>query len=175
LSLLYHVTIGGQAIEVEVSAKGVSASGRARSAGLGPLTGSGVRSLLLDGASHRLLARRAEPGVWELQLGGRTIAVEVVDERTRRVRAMAGGETKPSGPKPLKAPMPGLVVKVEVAAGDTVVRGQGLVIVEAMKMENELRADVPGVVKAVHVQAGQTIDKGQVLVEFEVLGGGAER
>jgi biotin carboxyl carrier protein len=60
-----------------------------------------------------------------------------------------------------------LVVKVEVEPGDSVARGQGLVIVEAMKMENELRAETEGVVRVVHAQPGQTIEKDQVLIEFE--------
>ena len=63
--------------------------------------------------------------------------------------------------------MPGLVVKVEVAEGDQVVNGQALVVVEAMKMENELRADIEGRVKRVRVGPGQTVEKNQVLIEFE--------
>jgi pyruvate carboxylase subunit B len=64
--------------------------------------------------------------------------------------------------------MPGLVVRVEVAPGDRVAAGQGVVIIEAMKMENELKADGGGVVSCIHVVAGQTVDKGTVLVEFAV-------
>jgi biotin carboxyl carrier protein len=173
--MLYQITTAGKNLEVVVRAGGVALSGRAVRAELRPSAGTGVKSLLLEGASHRVLARRIEAGVWELDLGGRTVTVEVLDERTRRVRALAGGEARAKGPKALKAPMPGLVVKVEVAPGDTVARGQGLVIVEAMKMENELRADVAGVVKAIHVQPGQTIDKDQILVEFEAGDGGAQR
>jgi pyruvate carboxylase subunit B len=63
--------------------------------------------------------------------------------------------------------MPGLVVKVDVSAGDAVEPGEGVVIVEAMKMENELKAEAGGVVARVHVRAGDTVDKGQVLVDFE--------
>jgi biotin carboxyl carrier protein len=62
--------------------------------------------------------------------------------------------------------MPGLVVRVEVSEGDEVGPGQGLVIVEAMKMENELRADVAARVKAVHVKPGEAVEKDQVLIDF---------
>ena len=62
--------------------------------------------------------------------------------------------------------MPGLIVRVSVAAGDSVQAGQGLVVMEAMKMENELRAHGAGTVKAVHVEAGKAVEKGTVLVEF---------
>ena len=64
----------------------------------------------------------------------------------------------------MKAPMPGLVVRVEVTQGQVVKVGEGLVVVEAMKMENELRATRPGVVQTIHVAAGQTVAKGASLV-----------
>ena len=65
--------------------------------------------------------------------------------------------------------MPGLVVKVEVAEGDTVVPGQGLVIVEAMKMENELKTEMAGRISRILVAPGQPVEKDQTLVEFELL------
>jgi pyruvate carboxylase subunit B len=68
---------------------------------------------------------------------------------------------------PLLAPMPGLVVRVNVKAGDTVEAGQGLIVMEAMKMENELRAHGAGVVKAVRVAPGDAVEKGAVLVEMD--------
>jgi pyruvate carboxylase subunit B len=70
--------------------------------------------------------------------------------------------------------MPGLIVRVEVAPGQTVTAGQGVVIMEAMKMENELRAESDGVVARVHVTAGQPVEKGAVLMEFEALSGSHE-
>jgi pyruvate carboxylase subunit B len=79
---------------------------------------------------------------------------------------MTGAQEGSKGPKALRAPMPGLVVKVEVREGDTVFSGQGLVIVEAMKMENELKSERDGTVKRVAVEPGQTVEKDQVLVEF---------
>jgi pyruvate carboxylase subunit B len=71
-----------------------------------------------------------------------------------------------SGPAPLVAPMPGLVVRVNVVVGDQVAAGQGLVVMEAMKMENELRASAPGTVRAVHAEPGAAVNKGAVLVEL---------
>jgi biotin carboxyl carrier protein len=65
--------------------------------------------------------------------------------------------------------MPGLVVKVEVAVGDEVARGQGLVVMEAMKMENELKSEGAGRVTRIHVEAGATVEKDQVLVELEAV------
>jgi len=80
---------------------------------------------------------------------------------------MTGGGAVAQGPKPVRAPMPGLVVRVEVEPGQEVKAGQGVVIIEAMKMENELKAEAVGVVSRVLVQQGQAVEKGAVLVEFE--------
>jgi biotin carboxyl carrier protein len=71
------------------------------------------------------------------------------------------------GDQPVTAPMPGRVVRVLVAAGDEVAAGQGLVVVEAMKMENELRAPKTGKVKDVNFSAGTPVDAGKVLVVIE--------
>ena len=88
---------------------------------------------------------------------------------------MAATPDGPTGPKPLRAPMPGLVVQLEVAEGDQVTSGQGLVIVEAMKMENELKSEGEGTVKRILVEPGQAVDKDQVLVEFETPEEGLEK
>jgi biotin carboxyl carrier protein len=169
----YHVTIGGGTRVVDVTEDGVTVDGRSVDASLGRVAGTRVRSLLLDGSSHRVVAQRGAPGIWELHVRGRKLGAEVVDERTRRIREMTGAGAKSSGPRPLRAPMPGLVDKVEVAVGDAVQPGQGLVIVEAMKMENELRAESAGRVTNVRVAPGQAVEKDQVLIELEAPGGEA--
>jgi pyruvate carboxylase subunit B len=162
----YRVVIAGHTVEVELGPAGVRVDGEPVTAELQAVPDGPVRSLLIDGASHRLVAHRSEPGRWELRLRGWRLAAEVVDERTLRIREMTGASVAAAGPKPVRAPMPGLVVRVEVAEGDEVKPGQGLVIVEAMKMENELRAEVAGRVKAIHVQAGEAVEKDQVLIDL---------
>jgi len=130
--------------------------------------GTRTRHLLADGGSHVILASPGtEKGEWELQVDGRRLHADVVDERTRAIRAMTGKAAGPLGPRPVRAPMPGMVVRVEIESGQSVTAGQGVVIIEAMKMENELKADAAGVVSRVLVAAGQAVEKGQVLVEFE--------
>jgi pyruvate carboxylase subunit B len=166
----YHVTIGGRTRIVDVTGDGVTVDGQSVDASLGRVIGTQIRSLLLDGSSHRVVARRQAAGVWELHVRGRRLAAEVVDERTRKVREMTGAAAKSTGPRPLRAPMPGLVVKVEVQVGDDVQPGQGLVIVEAMKMENELRAESSGRVSMVRVEPGQAVEKDQILIELEAPG-----
>ncbi len=165
----YFVTIGGRTIPVDLEPGRVLVDGEAVDADLASVDGSALRSLIVDGASYSLLARRTGSGRWGVRLGGRSVDVEVVDERTQHIREMAGAMSGPAGPRPVKAPMPGLVIKVEVAEGDTIRPGQGLVIVEAMKMENELRAEAPARVRRVLVTAGETVEKDQVLIEFASL------
>ena len=118
---------------------------------------------------HGVVGERAARGRWKVSLHGRSHDVEVVDERTMAIRELAGSGASAAGPTPVVAPMPGLVVKVEVEEGDLVRAGQGIVIVEAMKMENELRASGPGRVSRVRVAKGDAVAKDQVLVELEAL------
>jgi biotin carboxyl carrier protein len=90
-----------------------------------------------------------------------------VDERTRHIQSLTGAAAGDRGAAPLKAPMPGLVVRVLAEPGQDVTRGAGVVVLEAMKMENELKAPADAKVKTVRVRAGEAVEKGQVLVEFE--------
>ncbi len=80
---------------------------------------------------------------------------------------MAATSQASAGPAPLIAPMPGLIVRIKVAIGDLVQAGQGLVIMEAMKMENELRSSAAGKVRSISAEEGSAVEKGAVLVELE--------
>jgi len=164
--LIYHVSVGGHDYVVELGADATRVDGREVEVDLQHLDGSPVRSLLLDGRSHRLAARRVGSESWDLHIRGRRIRARVVDERTRAIREMTGAGSGPVGPSPIVAPMPGLVVRVEVEEGEVVRAGQGLVIVEAMKMENELTSEVDAVVTRVHASEGQAVEKDQLLVEL---------
>jgi pyruvate carboxylase subunit B len=167
--VIYHVTVGDRTYVVELGPEGPSIDGRPVQADFEHLEGSPVRSLVVDGGSYRLAARRTGTESWDLHLRGRRIRAAVVDERTRVIREMTGARAGPSGPKPIVAPMPGLVVRIEIAEGDMVRAGQGLVIVEAMKMENELTTAADAVVRRVHVKEGQTVEKDQLLVDLAAL------
>lgn len=172
----YFVRVGERSFQVDLDPSGVRVDDAPVSATLAHVEGTRLTSLVLDGASFRILAEpAADPSAWHLHMRGRRYVVEAVDERTQAIREMTGGSGGPTGPKPIRAPMPGLLVKVEVAEGDRVEPGQGVAIVEAMKMENELRAEVAGVVVRVHVRPGQTVEKDQVLIDLaapEVVEGG---
>jgi biotin carboxyl carrier protein len=165
--MLYHVTIGERTVAVELDGQTIIVDGTALTqAELTALPGTAVRSLLLEGASSTIVAERSPEG-WDLQVDGWPVRAGVIDERTRAIRAMTGRGAGPQGPKPVRAPMPGLIVRVEVAVGDTVHAGQGVVVMEAMKMENELKAESGGVVARITAEPGTAVEKGAVLVEFE--------
>lgn len=173
--MLYHVTLGSRTFRVELAQGRVTLDGEPLGeTELLAVPGTPVHHLLLAARSHTLVAR---PGVahgrWDLHVDGIRHDVEVVDERTRTIRGLTHARETPQGPRPVRAPMPGLVVRVEVAAGERVRAGQGVVIMEAMKMENELRAEGEGVVARVLATAGQPVEKGAILVEFERDGAGA--
>lgn len=163
----YFVTVGKRTFEVELRDQQVIVDGVAMVAELQHVSDTLLRRLALNGQSHRVVATPAEQrGSWDLQLSGERVRVEVVDERTRAIHAMTARSAGPQGPKPVRAPMPGMVVRIEVEAGQPVRAGQGVVIIEAMKMENELKADAAGVVSKVLVNPGTAVEKGAVLIEF---------
>jgi pyruvate carboxylase subunit B len=163
----YLVTLLGRTIEVEVDGEHVTVDGRALAATLGSVPGSQVRQLLLDGRAEALGVEAGAGGHWAITRRGERTEIEVIDERTRHIRSLTGVGDRPPGPAVLRAPMPGLVVRVQVEAGQAVVAGAGVVVLEAMKMENELRAAAAGMVRAVRVRSGEAVEKGQVLVEFD--------
>jgi pyruvate carboxylase subunit B len=113
------------------------------------------------------MKRGAGRGQYVLWIGGHRFDVEALDERAHAIRALGAASSGPKGPAPLVAPMPGLVVRVHVREGETVQAGQGLVVMEAMKMENELRSTTAGRVTLVRVAAGAVVEKGAVLIELE--------
>jgi biotin carboxyl carrier protein len=116
-----------------------------------------------------------EPGVWSILLEGRSYEVRVVGDevaigpyRTTVQRwKRGGGSAEAQGRAVISAPMPGKVVRVLAAPDDEVAEGQGIVVVEAMKMQNEMKAPRAGRVVSVSVKAGDTVNAGTVLAEIE--------
>jgi biotin carboxyl carrier protein len=118
-------------------------------------------SLLLDGQSYEVHITPSPDGMLKLQIGLEEFTAEVTDPRAWRGRRH--GALEAEGRQQIVAPMPGKVVRVLVKAGDQVEAGQGLVVVEAMKMQNEIRSPKSGVVERLHVKEGQPVNAGEVL------------
>ena len=123
-------------------------------------SGSGVFSVLIEGVSYQ--ATVLAPGT--IQVNGFVFSVEVFDPRELRSRSSAAAS---HGRQNIVAPMPGKVGRVLVAAGDTVQTGQGLIVVEAMKMQNEMKSPKAGSVVEVRTKEGATVAAGEILVVIE--------
>jgi len=164
----YVVDVNGERVEVTIGPEGVIVGGEALAANLADVEGTPVRQVTIGTTVHRVVARRHPTrGRYTLWVDGFRYEVDALDERTRTIRDMTAATGAPAGPAPLVAPMPGLIVRVNVQPGDVVQPGQGLVVMEAMKMENELRAAAAGRVKSVAVRAGTAVERGALLVELE--------
>ena len=163
----YYVSMNGREVEVAVDGDRVTIDGAEHVAHLLRVPGTPVRHLLLGDRSFTIAVEPAGKGRWTLGFHGDRWETEVVDQRARHIRSLTATEAAPPGGGVLKAPMPGLVVRVQASEGQEVGAGVGIVVLEAMKMENELRSSFPGRIKAIRVQPGQAVEKGQVLVEFE--------
>jgi pyruvate carboxylase subunit B len=164
----YYVRIGDAELEVQIAGDQVRIEGATTQARITDVEGTPVRMLTVGDEVHRIVVRPAGArGRYTIWVDGFRHEVEALDERMRAIRELAGAAAGPVGPAPLIAPMPGMIVRVNVQVGDRVQPGQGLVVMEAMKMENELRAQSPATVKAVLAQPGSAVEKGTLLIELE--------
>lgn len=164
----YFVRVNDEDHEVALDASGVHIDGQDVAAQVMPIDGTPVRMVTIGDEVHRVVVRPgASRGAYTLWLDGYRFEVEALDERTKAIRDLSGASAGPTGPAPLKAPMPGLIVRVHVQVGDQVQPGQGIVVMEAMKMENELRTTAAGRVKSIIVTPGTAVEKGALLVELE--------
>lgn len=165
----YFVTLDGDTHEVARVSGGVRIDDRPLEAELVRLDGGRAAHLRIGDRGFSLFARRARDGWW-IQIGGREFRLDLEDERARAIRELTGGDGARASRPELRAPMPGLVVKVLVEPGQRVEPGTGLVVIEAMKMENELRSEGAGIVAGIEVEPGQTVNREDVLIRFEAEG-----
>ena len=168
----YVVEINGERVNVELDGATAIVNGERLSVDLQPVPGTPVRLVRIGEAMHRVTSRRQPHngrGSYAIDVDGFRYEVLTLDERTRTIRDLSAKSEVASGPAPLKAPMPGLVVRIAVAVGDIVVAGQALVVVEAMKMENELRSSAAGIVTAIRAVVGTAVEKGSILVELAAV------
>ncbi len=120
-------------------------------------------SLLIDNVSHEALVETSN-GELHVLLRGRLYAARVEDERASRLSRSAGGLHTGSGEVTIKSPMPGLIVAVPVNEGQVVKKGQTVVVLESMKMENELKAPRDGTITSIKISPRQSVEQHQPLV-----------
>lgn len=166
----YHAAIDGKTYEIEVSKNGdglvATVDGRETKVDFQRVRGAASWSLLVGDKSFALSFEPRPDGV-AVTVASESYLVNVVDERTRTARAVSRGAGHGNGAKAVLSMMPGIVREVLVEPGQEVAAGVPLLILEAMKMENEIRAPLDGTVKKVHVTANQTVNKGDALVTLE--------
>jgi len=160
----YITTVEGKEFVVEIlDEKHVSVDGKVFEVDFESVSGQPVYSLIVDGRSHESYIYQGEEN-WQVLLRGRLYPVTVEDEREKRLRSAAGGGVVETGEFHLRAPMPGLVVALHVAEGQEVKKGQVILILESMKMQNELKSPRDGTIGRIRVKAGESVEQKQTLL-----------
>jgi biotin carboxyl carrier protein len=165
----YYATIGEQTYEIAIDHHGrIMIDGIELAADMRTIGGRQLYSLLLENVSHEVVLDpdSDQRNVYGVMVGGVRYLVRVQDERSRRLALADRNLKAPEGELMVKAPIPGLVVKVLVAPGQQVAEGEPLLILEAMKMENELRAPRAGLIHEVRAEARMQVALGQVLLSL---------
>ncbi len=159
----YVAVINDQSYEIEIDNDGaILVNGELRDVDFLNLGGS-LYSIITENKSLEAVIDDDE-GKIAVMMGGQLFETQVLDERAMLLMQRRGGLKITSGE--VNAPMPGLIVMVTVELGQNVEQGDTVVILESMKMQNELKSPVAGVVTAIHVEASQAVDKGDMLVEI---------
>jgi len=160
----YITTVEGKQFLVEIiDDKHINVDGKVYGIDFESVSGQPVYSLIVDGKSHESYVYQTDD-IWQVLLRGRLYPVTVEDEREKRLRAAAGAGVAESGEFNLKAPVPGLVVAIPVSEGQEVKKGQVLLILESMKMQNELKAPRDGKVNRIKVKVGESVEQKQPLL-----------
>jgi biotin carboxyl carrier protein len=162
MKLEVHISGRTRTVELEREAGGWRATidGQSSSADVAEIAPNTL-SVLLAGQSHEVCVTPSANGKLKLQTGAQEFSAEVLDPRTWSGRRHCGVEAE--GRQQIVAPMPGKVVRLLVKAGEVVEAGQGLLVVEAMKMQNEIRSPKSGTVERVLASEGQAVNAGEVL------------
>jgi biotin carboxyl carrier protein len=171
--MIYYIKFDGQEVKIEIvtDAEGHSIvkmpDGRELLADLKSADGHKHFSLMVDHKSHEIYFSGRNGDEFNLVLDGKPFQVEVETERQHRFKSLASSSKVDTGEVNIKSPMPGLVTIISVQPGDHVEQGQRLLVLEAMKMENEIRAPRAGIIKDIGVKQGQTVEQNKVLMILE--------
>jgi len=160
----YITTIAGREFNIEIIDEDqILVDGVAYNVDFESISGQPVFSLLINGDSHEAYVY-PDDDQWEVHLQGIQYRVVVEDEREKRLRSSFGSGPTQTGEYYLKAPMPGLVISILVKEHQKIAQGDVLVILESMKMQNELKSPRDGVVSRIRVQEGDNVERKQTLL-----------
>jgi biotin carboxyl carrier protein len=159
----YITTIDDKEFTLEIiDEKHISINGKLLEVDFESVNGQPVYSLIIDGKSHEGYVYPDDEN-WQVLLRGQLYQASVEDEREKRLRA-AAGKVAEDGEFHLKAPMPGMIVAIPVSEGDIVQKGQVLLILESMKMQNELKSPKDGTIHRIRIKVGETVEQKQALL-----------
>ncbi|MFL7837990.1 MAG: biotin/lipoyl-containing protein [Candidatus Promineifilaceae bacterium] len=160
----YYATVDGQEYVIEVGHENrIIVNGQPYDIDFKKIPDSGVTSLIVGHHSLEAVVEEKE-GDWQVLIRGDLYDVTVEDERSRRLASARGKLMVEEGEVVIQSPMPGIIIAVPVSTGQHVNKGDKIVILESMKMENELRTPRSGMVSQIMVGAGDHVDKDQTLV-----------
>lgn len=160
----YITTVGSEEYVIEIDQEGqITVDDKMYQIDFQHLTEGGLLSLLIDNRSLEAIVEEHE-NLWDVLIHGELYSVDVKDERAYRLAKARGLSTRASGKASITSPMPGLIIAVPVKVGQTIQKGDQVVILESMKMENELRSPRDGIVTHVYASKGQSVEKNQILV-----------
>jgi biotin carboxyl carrier protein len=130
--------------------------------------GNGVYHVLYKQKTYTLILEsgEAETGIYKIQLNGKPLEIGTFDRIQLLLKSMGMDTAMGKKINEIKAPMPGLVLRIPIKEGDSVSKGEGLLVLEAMKMENSIKALGDVVISKIHVKPGQAVEKNQLLVSF---------
>ncbi len=159
----YLTTVNGTTYEIEINENGrLTINGEDRAVDFQAMQAP-LYSLLVDNASFEALVEERE-GLLNVMMHGDLYEVAVADERAHRLAGSSTGFGVEQGEISVRSPMPGLIVAVPVSEGQTVNAGDPLVVLESMKMENEIKAPRAGTVAHVHIAKGDRVEQNKVLL-----------
>ncbi|MGA2112869.1 MAG: biotin/lipoyl-containing protein [Anaerolineales bacterium] len=159
----YITSIADQTYTIEINdERHLSIDGRTCEVDFLELSDQPLYSLVIQGQSYEAYVL-PHGDRWEIVLQGQMYEARVEDERERRLRSAFSGQALESQEFQLRAPMPGLIAAVLVHEGQEILKGSVVIVLESMKMQNELKAPRAGTLLHLRVQAGQTVEQNQIL------------
>jgi biotin carboxyl carrier protein len=160
----YVTSVNGKEFSVEIhNEHSLSLDGQLLDVDFGTIANQPVYSLIIGGKSYEAYVYPGDDD-YQVLLKGHSFSVKVEDEREKRLRAAGGSTVSESTDFHLKSPMPGMVVALPVAEGEIVRKGQVLVILESMKMQNELKSPRDGTLTRIKVKTGDRVEQRQTLL-----------
>ncbi len=162
----YLTTIGEKTFAIDINKEGeIMLDGLKENLDLRAIDDAGLYSLIINNQSYEAVVEEGD-GEYRVLINGVLFHAQVADERAKRLAEAAGAFTSTSGEATMKSPMPGMIVAISVNEGDVVKKGQVVLVLESMKMENELKAPRDGTISLIKVQPRQAVEQGQVLLSL---------